>query len=88
MTEDNWWRIITNYRVAKKNFDRSADELEEFSMEMYSKFADQFTHDPGARRWCPNQNCNTVYAYFFADWEFCPKCGTKLTKGEKDENIS
>lgn len=83
MTEDNWWRIITNYRVAKKNFDRSANDLEEFAMEMYSKIADQFKHDPSARRWCPNPFCETVYAYFFTDWEYCPKCGTKLSKGER-----
>lgn len=46
-------------------------------MGMYeSKFRSQFK--PGTRRVCENPNCMHTYAYFYDDFLYCPKCGTKL----------
>lgn len=67
--------------VDDKNIERliaAIDELENFSYQLYNNFGDQFNHRPDARRICPNPDCHGVYAYFFADWEYCPKCGTEL----------
>ena len=41
-------------------------------------FSDQFKHNSKARAICPNQDCHGIYAYFYEDFRFCPKCGTKL----------
>lgn len=47
-------------------------------MGMYeSKFGSQFK--TGTRRVCDNPNCLHKYAYFYDDFLYCPKCGTKLT---------
>ena len=47
-------------------------------MGMYErKFGSQFKL--GTRRVCENPNCMHKYAYFYDDFLYCPKCGTKLT---------
>lgn len=57
---------------------KAIEEFEQFSYKLYDKFGDQFHHHPDARSVCPNPDCHNIYAYFFEDWKYCPKCGTKL----------
>lgn len=58
---------------------KAIEDIEQFSYKLYSKFDDQFKHNPEARRVCSNHKCHSIYAYFFEDWKYCPKCGSKLT---------
>lgn len=72
----NWREHVTDEDVDRLT--RAIDEHQNFSYQLYNNFGDQFNHRPDARRVCPNPDCHCMYAYFFADWKYCPKCGTKL----------
>lgn len=39
------------------------------------------------RKICPNENCHTVYAFFYENFKYCPYCGAKLieTPGYPEE---
>ena len=69
---------------------REIREFEEVASLLNSHFSEQFHHNSSARRVCPNPDCHGIYAYFYEDFLYCPKCGTKLATskdlGEKDEN--
>ena len=92
-TEDHVFRVSTNLRVTSKSIVRPgrtityADQEQmnmavEEAMDIYhqlaDKFSDQFHHNPGARRVCPNPACHHIYAFFYDDFLYCPQCGTKL----------
>lgn len=90
------FKIVVNHRFYPSKDEyiviprKEADEMHKCSEEfidiacmLHDKFADQFHHNPRARKICPNENCKTVYAYFYEEFEYCPKCGTKLTTGVK-----
>lgn len=62
---------------------RCSEELVEMAYALEDEFAEQFHWNSRARKNCPNENCKTIYAYFYEDFIFCPKCGTKLTTGVK-----
>lgn len=59
---------------------QAIDEFHQFAYQLYHNYADQFHHNPSARSCCPNPDCKGIYAYFWSDWNYCPKCGTKLKK--------
>lgn len=56
------------------------DQFENMAYQLYNNYANQFHHNPRARACCPNPECKGIYAYFWSDWNYCPKCGTKLEK--------
>ena len=62
---------------------RCSEEIVGMACMLQDKFAKQFHHNPRARKICPNEDCKTIYAYFYEDFVYCPKCGTKLTTGVK-----
>lgn len=88
-TEDQFFRITTNVRILSRNLHKegygelqeSIDQLLDYAGSCHDKFADQFHHNPRARRICPNPECHGIYAYFYEDFLYCPKCGTKLETG-------
>ena len=43
-----------------------------------NRFSDQFRNDQAPCRVCNNPNCKSQYAYFYDDFLYCPRCGTKL----------
>jgi len=82
----NWKEYATDESVS--HLVLAIEEFENFAYQLYNNFGNQFHHDADARRVCPNPNCHGVFAYFFSDWEYCPKCGTKLLitgNNEKEE---
>ena len=91
-TEDQFFRITTNVRILARNLlkegyselQESIDQLIDYASSCHDKFTDQFHHDPRARRICPNPECHGIYAYFYEDFLYCPKCGTKLETGVKE----
>lgn len=91
-TEDQFFRISTNTRILSRNLHKegyselqeSIDQLLDYAGSCHDKFADQFHHNPRARRICPNPECHGIYAYFYDDFLYCPKCGTKLETGSKE----
>ena len=66
--------------------DRDLSAWCRFAGEFNSAFYNQFSR--GVRKVCTNPLCNAQYAYFYADFAYCPKCGTRLMctekKGEKE----
>lgn len=90
-TEDQFFRISTNVRILSRNLHKegygelqeSINQLLDYAGSCHDKFADQFRHNPRARRICPNPKCHSIYAYFYEDFLYCPKCGTKLETGCK-----
>lgn len=58
---------------------RNVREFEEVSSLCERHFFDQFHHTSKVRRICENPDCHGIYAYFYEDFLYCPKCGTKLT---------
>ena len=73
-------------RIDDKERDKIISAIEEFenmAYQLYNNFAEQFNHDSTARSYCPNPECKNSYAYFWTDWDYCPKCGTKLEKTGK-----
>jgi hypothetical protein len=58
---------------------RRVREFEEVAMLHYLNFSNQFHHTPKFRAICENPECHNIYAHFYEDWRYCPKCGTKLT---------
>lgn len=78
--EEPYILITKKEAVDMSNCAREAGEM--VSM-LADNFSDQFHHNPRTRRICPNEKCKTVYAYFYEDFLYCPKCGTKLTTGVK-----
>lgn len=92
-SEDQFIRVSTNLRICFRNVCRpgdivteeqckrlyvAAEEACDMMHQLDYNFSSQFHHNPRARRVCPNQNCHSIYAYFYEDFLFCPKCGTKL----------
>lgn len=72
----NWRELMTEEDVTRLL--ESIEQYRDFASTLYSKYADQFIHDPQSRSVCPNPKCHNVYAYFWDDWKYCPKCGTAL----------
>lgn len=64
--------------------DRDLSAWCDFAGEFDSVFRDQFQR--GVRTVCTNPNCNAQYAYFYADFFYCPKCGTRLMCMKKEED--
>lgn len=99
-TLDEFWRVNNNFSITlvsltrkdkttlteedKNRLYRDAIAFEQMALRLYENFADQFKHNPRARRVCPNPKCHHIYAYFFEDWTHCPLCGTKLVKTEQE----
>lgn len=85
-TEDQFFRITTNVRILSRDLykngygelQESIDQLIDYAASYHDKFADQFHHNPRARRICPDPECHSIYAYFYEDFLYCPKCGTRL----------
>ena len=85
-TEDQFFRITTNVRILSRKLPKegyselhgSIDQLIDYAESCHDKFADQFHHNSRARRICTNPECHGIYAYFYEDFLYCPKCGTKL----------
>lgn len=91
-SEDNFYRIMTNLSVCSRpislrrqlsqkefeNLDMAISDVTDMMGMFHDRFASQFKHDPRKRRCCPNDNCQSIYAYFYDDFHYCPKCGTKL----------
>lgn len=101
-TEDQYHRTMTNLRLVIRQFcnpgyvvthkaaDRlytAMEEATEMAGQLYENFFRQFQHRACIRKICPNSDCHNIYAYFFEDWEFCPKCGTKLETTRDDREI-
>lgn len=92
-TEDQFFRITTNTRILSRDLHKngygklkeSIDQLIDYAGSCHDMFANQFHHNPRARRICPNPECHSIYAYFYEDFLYCPKCGTKLETGVKGE---
>ena len=92
-TEDQFFRITTNVHILSRNLPKegyeqlqeSIEELIDYAASCHDKFADQFHHNPRARRICPNLKCDGIYAYFYEDFLYCPKCGAKLEIDKEDK---
>ena len=92
-TEDQFFRIITNARILSRDLHKNGygrlqetiDQLIDYAGSCHDLFANQFHHSPRARRICPNTECHSIYAYFYEDFLYCPKCGTKLETGVKGD---
>lgn len=92
-TEDQFFRISTNTRILSRDLHKegygelkeSIEQLLDYAGSLHDKFADQFHHIPRTRRICPNPECHSIYAYFYEDFLYCPKCGTKLETGVKGD---
>lgn len=66
-------RLVKNERIQEDLYDAIG------MLNMYhQKFEGQFNR--GARSRCPNPECKCVYAYFYDDFKFCPRCGAELIK--------
>ena len=76
-----WFAIQTK---DANNLSRAVREFEEMAFMLECNFSDQFHHTSTIRRICENPNCHTIYAYFYEDFLYCPKCGTKLTETRND----
>ena len=70
-----------HYSISTFNINRTVEDvsqLMDFASQLYNRFDNQFKHNAKIRRVCPNPNCKSKYAYFYEDFLYCPKCGTKL----------
>lgn len=59
-------------------------QLLDFAGQLHNRFDDQFKRSSKIRRVCPNRDCKGKYAYFYEDFLYCPKCGTKLLTTRDD----
>lgn len=95
-TEDQVHRLINNLSIDNHNFElqskRYVQDMND-AMNLLGMFNDIFTerynHNSYVRRVCDNPDCKSVYAYFYEDWHYCPKCGTKLrtTRDERTDHV-
>ena len=98
-SEENFYRTMTNLHIYTKIFTRPGyvptkesqselynivEETTQMSYMLHDNFHNQFNHNPKVRRVCPNENCHHIYAYFYEDFLYCPKCGTKLITTRDD----
>lgn len=84
--ERNHEKSITISLEDAYNLDRSIDDFVAMAALMQNNFSNQFHHNCRVRRICGNPDCHTIYAYFYEDFLYCPKCGTKLTTTRDDRN--
>lgn len=68
------------------NLNRRINDFVLMAVLLERHFSDQFKHNPKARAICPNPDCHGIYAYFYEDFRFCPKCGTKLEFTNEEES--
>lgn len=99
-SEENFYRTMTNLHIITKHLtmpehrvlteeDQSrlyiaVEEATKMAYMLERNFFEQFKHTPRIRRVCPNPECKCIYAYFYEDFLYCPKCGTKLITTRDD----
>ena len=66
------------------NIYQASQEVMSMAYLLESHFFEQFKHNSRVRRICPNQDCHTIYAYFYEDFLYCPKCGMQLITTRDD----
>lgn len=102
--EDNFFRVMTNLHIVckqatspscivmtedlKHRLYAACEEASDIAYMLHENFSGQFNHNPKVRRVCPNPECKHIYAYFYEDFLYCPKCGTKLVTTRDDRKES
>ena len=95
-TEDQFHRVMNNLLIVTHRFQfrskttideqdrrdlyRVVEDITSMAYQLFHVYGKQFHHQVWARRTCPNPDCHSIYAIFWEDWEYCPKCGTPLRK--------
>ena len=63
---------------------QDVSQLIDLAGQLHDRFHNQFKNNIDVRRICPNPDCKSRYAYFYEDFLYCPKCGTKLVTTRDD----
>lgn len=101
-TEESFFRAMSNLKIASKtlsspghlvtekdceNMNEAVEGAIDVAYSLERRFSRQFKYNQKVRRECPNEKCGNKYAYFYEDFLFCPRCGTKLvtTRDERDK---
>lgn len=98
-TEDNFFRCMTNIRLSIRSICRpghvitkddsdeawlATEEACSLMRQLEYHLHTQFKHSCKVRRVCPNPDCKSIYAIFYEDFLYCPKCGTELVTTRDD----
>lgn len=98
-TEDNFFRCMTNIRLTIRSICRpghiitkddsdeawlATEEACSLMRQLEYHLHTQFKHNCKVRRVCPNPECKGIYAIFYEDFLYCPKCGTELVTTRDD----
>lgn len=102
--EDHFYRVMQNLDIVCKQLTTpqrliitdewksrlriACEEARDIAYMLHENFSGQFNHNPKVRRVCPNPECKHIYAYFYEDFLYCPKCGTKLVTTRDDRKES
>lgn len=100
-TEDNFIRCMTNIRLSIRSVCRTGhvitqddadkmylvtEEACSIMQQLECHLHTQFKHNSKVRRVCPNTDCKNLYAIFYEDFLYCPKCGTALVTTRDDHS--
>mgnify|MGYP007101848240 CR=1 FL=1 len=92
-TEDHFYRCMTNIRLSLRSICQpghiitqddsdeawlATEEACSIMRQLEDRLHTQFKRNCRIRRVCPNPDCKGIYAIFYEDFLYCPKCGTKL----------